>query len=104
VAQNFQTKSENTITATKRVVSAVNWDGAKLTFCFYDSAPTDEFGAVSDVETHDEVRQFIGTGYPDLAEDNVNLNVINKLTDIRTQPGKFHYIKVAKRPIWICYD
>lgn len=85
-------------------VNSKSWDGAKLTFCFYDSAPTDEFGSVSDVETHDEVRQFIGTGYPDLAEDNVNLNVINKLTDIRTQPGKFHYIKVAKRPTWICYD
>lgn len=80
-----------------------SWDGAKLTFCYYDDAPTDNFSIISDLRVHDEVRQFIGTGYPDLEEDRERLNVISNITDIRTQVGKFHFIKVTKRPTWIIY-
>lgn len=82
-----------------------SWDGAKLTFCYYDDAPTDNFSIISNLTVHDEVRQFIGDnyGYPDINEDRDALNVINKLSDIRTQIGKFHFIKVTKRPTWVCY-
>ena len=81
-----------------------SWDDAKLTFCYYDDAPTDNFSIISNVSVHDEVRQFIGTGYPDLETDRDKYNVINGLTDIRTQVGKFHFIKAAKRPTWIVYN
>ena len=81
-----------------------SWDGAKLTYCYYDNAPTDNFSIVSDITVRDEVRQFIGTGYPNVAEDRDRLNVITNLSDIRVQVGKFHFIKVTKRPTWVCYQ
>lgn len=81
-----------------------SWDGAKLTYCYYDNAPTDNFSIISDISVKDEVRQFIGVGYPDIEEDRDSLNVINNLNDIRTQVGKFHFIKIIKRPTWVCYQ
>ena len=81
-----------------------SWDEAKLTFCYYDDAPTDNFSIISDVKVHDEIRQFIGVGYPTKNEDRDTCNIITDLTDIRTQVGKFHFIKITKRPMWTVYD
>ena len=73
------------------------WDGAKLTFSYYDDTPTDTFSQVARLEMSDEIRQFIGAGF------KTNIIESMKIKDIRRELGTFHYIKVMKRqvePIW----
>ena len=81
-----------------------SWDGAKLTYCYYDNRPTDNFSIITDISAHDEIRQYIGVGYPDNAEERISLNIVKNLGDVRRQTGKFYFIRVTQRPIWVCYD
>ena len=67
------------------------WRDSYLTFCYYDSNPTDNFNKITSIAVQDEFRQFIGNGY--------NVNLISLLEDIRRQTGRFHYIRVFERPI-----
>ena len=67
------------------------WEDAVLTFCYYDSKPTDNFSRISKIAVQDEFRQFIGP--------KNNINLIDKLEDIRRQTGRFHYIRVYERQI-----
>lgn len=67
------------------------WDGAKLTFNYYDDTPSDNFSKIADLALNDEIRQFIGTGFAN--------NVALGLEDVRRDIGQFHYIKVMKRQI-----
>jgi hypothetical protein len=80
------------------------YDEAKLTYCYYDNRPTDNFSVIVNVTGHDEIRQYIGTGYPNTKEEHESLNIINDLTDVRRQTGNFHFIRATQRPIWVCYD
>lgn len=86
------------------LVSGHSWDGAKLTFCYYDDAPTDNFSVVTDLSVKDEIRQFIGVGYPDTTVQRESYNIINMIEDVRRQTGRFHYIKVTQRPKCLCYQ
>lgn len=68
-----------------------DWRDAYLTFCYYDSNPTDNFSKITSIAVQDEFRQFIGTGF--------NANLISFLEDIRRQTGRFHYLRISERPI-----
>ena len=80
------------------------YNEAKLTYCYYDNRPTDNFSIIINVEGHDEIRQYIGNGYPDTEEQRQSLNIINDLTDVRRQVGNFHFIRATQRPVWVCYQ
>lgn len=67
------------------------WEEGMLTFCYYDSKPTDNFSRISNISVQDEFRQFIGV--------NHNVNIIKELEDIRRETGRFHYIRVYERQI-----
>lgn len=71
------------------------WRDAYLTFCYYDSKPTDNFSYITDIYVQDEFRQFIGTSH--------NINIIDILEDIRRETGRFHYIRVIERPVQTIY-
>ena len=68
-----------------------DWRDSYLTFCYYDSNPTDNFSKIISIAVQDEFRQFIGTGY--------TTNIISLLEDIRRQTGRFHYLRISERPI-----
>lgn len=71
------------------------WEDARLTFCYYDNKPTDNFSFISNISVQDEFRQFIGFNY--------ETNIIDILEDIRRETGRFHYIRVTERPIQAIY-
>lgn len=75
--------------------SLSEWENARLTFCYYDNKPTDNFSFISNISVQDEFRQFIGFDY--------NTNIIDILEDIRRETGRFHYIRVTERPIQAIY-
>ena len=75
--------------------SLSEWENARLTFCYYDNKPTDNFSFISNISVQDEFRQFIGFDY--------NTNIIDILEDIRRETGRFHYIRVNERPIQAIY-
>ena len=73
----------------------VDWRDSYLTFCYYDTNPTDNFSYITNISIQDEFRQFIGI--------NHDINIIDKLEDIRRETGRFHYIRVTERPIQTIY-
>ena len=72
------------------------WENARLTFCYYDSKPTDNFSKISSISVQDEFRQYIGL--------NHNINIIETLEDIRRETGRFHYIRVHERHMMRIYN
>lgn len=71
------------------------WQDAYLTFCYYDSNPTDNFSYITSISVQDEFRQFIGP--------NHSTNIIDLLEDIRRETGRFHSIRILERPIRTIY-
>lgn len=72
-----------------------DWNGAKLTFGYYD-AGIDAFSYIRDISITDRIVQMIGPG--------TYLNLIENLEDIRIKTGAFHYIRVAPREIKYVYN
>lgn len=87
------------------------WGDGKFTYCYYDTAPTDNFSSISNLTVTDEFKQIIGRQNWVLydSEGNVTIedgfthNVLNDIVDTRKSVGKFHYLKIAKRPIQTIY-
>ena len=69
------------------------WNGAKLTFSYYEDSPVDAFNQIKRIDLTDEIRQFIGTGL------QYNIIDYHQLGDIRRELGQFHFIRVVKRDI-----
>ena len=80
------------------VNNLTSWNGAKITFEYYDTTPRDTFSQISKIETKNEIRRYVGY--------NFNINIVRPtenaasdsvLADIRRDIGTFNFIKVEKR-------
>ena len=77
-------------------LKVTDWRDSRLTFCYYDTNPTDNFSKISSITVQDEMRQFIGTGF--------ETNIIATLEDIRRETGRFHFIRIYERAIREIYS
>lgn len=77
-------------------LKAGQWDDAKLTYGYYDEAIMNDFTIISDIQIHDEIKQFIGNGEVDFEALGIE--------DVRKKTGRFYYIRVLPRDVVIIYN
>lgn len=70
-------------------------EDALLTFGYYSQEIDNNFSFVTNMTIEDKIEQRIGGDY--------NLNIIDDIEDVRTQTGRFYYIKITPRYIFDVY-
>lgn len=68
------------------------FEGAKLTYGYYETQIPDNFTYVADIKLSDEIAQYFGRGLVEKTD-----NLIDLMEDIRKETGKFHYIRIRLR-------
>ncbi len=74
------------------LLNGTSWNAeSKFTYYYYEYEIESAFNGINNITARNEIRQWIGT--------DSSVNVIEEITNKRTVPGQFQYIKLFQRSI-----